>query len=84
MSKHPFRVAIETGASNQDLSKLFAPDAVIHAPVDGEIQKKHVNTGAYVEAPTPVFMLVDNRRLELESNVPSAELGAVRASCSAA
>src|SRR5262245_37011209 len=33
MSKHPFRVAIETRASRQDLSRLFAPDVVIYAPI---------------------------------------------------
>jgi len=33
LSKHPFRVAIETRASREDLGKLFAPDAVIYAPM---------------------------------------------------
>jgi hypothetical protein len=33
MSKHPFRVAIESGASDEDFSKLFAPDVVIKAPM---------------------------------------------------
>jgi membrane fusion protein (multidrug efflux system) len=32
-----------------------------------------------VEAPTAVFTIVDNRRLELESPVPSAQLGQLRA-----
>jgi RND family efflux transporter MFP subunit len=54
-------------------------DTIIRAPVAGEIQHKFVNAGAYVEAPTPVFTLVDNRRLELESPVPSSELATIRA-----
>jgi hypothetical protein len=33
MPKHPFRVAIETGATDEDFSKLFAPDVVIKAPM---------------------------------------------------
>src|SRR5271170_617954 len=33
MSKHPFRVAIETNANKKDLGKLFAADAVIEAPM---------------------------------------------------
>src|SRR5262249_49520258 len=33
MSKHPFRVAIETGVSKEALGKLFAPDVVILAPM---------------------------------------------------
>src|SRR5262245_41111670 len=33
MSKHPFRAAIEAGASDETLCKLFAPDVVIQAPM---------------------------------------------------
>jgi len=33
MSKHPFRLAIESGASADDFRKLFAADAVICAPI---------------------------------------------------
>ncbi len=53
-------------------------DTVIRAPVSGEIERKLVNPGAYVEPPTPVFRLVDNRQLELESSVPAVELASVR------
>jgi len=53
-------------------------DTVVRAPVTGEIQQKSVNPGAYVEAATPVFTLVDNRRLELESSVPSADIAQLR------
>jgi membrane fusion protein (multidrug efflux system) len=53
-------------------------DCSVRAPVAGEIQKKYVNPGAYVEAPTQVFSIVDNRRLELESPVAASDLGPVR------
>lgn len=53
-------------------------DTVVRAPVAGEIQRKFVNVGAYVEPPTAVFTVVDNGRLELESQVPSVELAAIR------
>jgi len=53
-------------------------DCRILAPVSGVIQKKFVNKGAYVEAPTALFTLVDNTRLELQSPVPSADLGSVK------
>jgi hypothetical protein len=33
MKKHPFRVAIESGASKEDLAKLFSHDAVLLAPM---------------------------------------------------
>jgi RND family efflux transporter MFP subunit len=54
-------------------------DAVIHSPVSGVIQKKFVNKGAYVEAATALFSLVDNGRLELDSPVASADLAPIRA-----
>ena len=33
MTKHPFRVAIETGASKQEFATLFSPDVVLMAPM---------------------------------------------------
>ena len=36
-------------------------DTIIQAPVSGEIQRKLVNAGAYVEAPTHLFTIVDNK-----------------------
>jgi len=33
MTKHPFRVAIESGAGRDDFAKLFSPDAVLLAPM---------------------------------------------------
>jgi membrane fusion protein (multidrug efflux system) len=52
-------------------------DTAIRSPVGGVIEEKYVNVGAYVEAPTLVFSVVDNSRLELETPVPSAQLGRV-------
>ncbi len=52
-------------------------DCHIRAPVSGQIQKKSVKPGSFVEAPTPVFTIVNNRKLELESPVASADLGSV-------
>ncbi|MFB3825414.1 MAG: efflux RND transporter periplasmic adaptor subunit [Bryobacteraceae bacterium] len=53
-------------------------DSVVKSPVAGEIQKKFVNQGAYVEPATPVFTVVDNNRLELEALVASADLAPIR------
>lgn len=61
-----------------DTARKHVRDAEIHAPVSGEIQKKFINPGAYVEAPTAVMTIVDNSRLELESLVASADLAPIR------
>ncbi len=62
-----------------EVARKHLRDTVIHSPVAGQIQRRHVNPGAYVEAPTAVFTVVDNRRLELESPVATAELAPIRA-----
>ena len=62
-----------------EVARKHLRDTVIHSPVAGQIQRRHVNPGAYVEAPTPVFTVVDNRRLELESPVATADLAPIRA-----
>jgi membrane fusion protein, multidrug efflux system len=63
----------------QDMAEKRLRDAAILAPVGGVIQRKYINPGAYVEPPTMVFSIVDNRQLELESPVPTALLGQIRA-----
>ncbi len=62
-----------------DVARKRERDTVVRAPVAGEIQHKFINEGAYVEPPTPVFTLVDNGRLELESPVSTVDLGVVKA-----
>jgi RND family efflux transporter MFP subunit len=61
-----------------DVAQKKLKDTVILSPVPGAIEKKFVNPGGYVEAPTMLFTVVDNQQLELESPVPSAQLGQVR------
>jgi len=61
-----------------DVAQKKLEDTAIVSPVSGVIEKKYVNAGAYVEAPTMVFSVVDNSKLELESPVPSAQLGQIR------
>ena len=63
----------------QDMADKRLRDAAIRAPVAGVIQRKYINPGSYVEPPTMVFSIVDNRQLELESPVPTALLGQIRA-----
>lgn len=69
---------LEQARAALDLAQKRLRDAVIHSPVSGVIQKKFVNKGAYVEAPTAVFTVVDNTRLELESPVAAADLAAIQ------
>jgi membrane fusion protein (multidrug efflux system) len=69
---------IEQARAALDLARKRMRDTVIRAPIGGEIVKKLVNKGSYVEAPTPVLTIVDNSRLELESPVASADLAPIK------
>jgi RND family efflux transporter MFP subunit len=69
---------LEQARAALDLATKHLNDTVIKSPVSGEIQKKFVNKGAYVEAPTALFTVVDNSRLELESPVAAADLASIR------
>lgn len=62
-----------------DHARKILADSIVYAPIDGEIQSKFVRPGAYVEPPTPVFLLIDNSKLELESPVATADLAPIRA-----
>ncbi len=61
-----------------EVARKRVRDAVIKAPISGEIERKLVRMGAYVETSTPVFAIVDNSRLELEIAVASADLAVVQ------
>jgi HlyD family secretion protein len=67
----------EQARATLEVAQKHVRDAVIHAPVNGVIQRKFVNPGAYVEASTALFSVVDNRRLEMISQVASADLAGI-------
>lgn len=69
---------LEQTRAAHEVARKHLRDTQIKSPVAGEIQRKFVNKGAYVENPTPVFTVVDNGRLELESPVASADLAPIR------
>lgn len=69
---------LEQAKAALDTARKHLRDTAIRALVAGVIQKKYVNPGAYVEPATMVFALVDNRRLELESQVASSDLAPIR------
>ena len=58
-----------------DMAQKRLRDASVHSPVSGAIQHKYINAGAYVEPATLLLSIVDNRQLDLESPVPSGQLG---------
>jgi RND family efflux transporter MFP subunit len=52
-------------------------DCKVIAPADGHVQKRFFDKGSLLMSGAPLYTLVDNSRLELESVVPSYQLAAV-------
>lgn len=73
------RAQLEQARAALEVARKQLRDTVIRAPVAGVIQHRFVNPGAYLEPPTAVLTVVDNRRLELESPVATSELAPIRA-----
>ncbi len=71
------KAQVDQARTALELARKRIRDTIIRSPVAGEIQRKAVNKGAYVEAPTVVMTVVDNSRLELESSVATADLAAI-------
>jgi len=53
-------------------------DCRILSPISGEIDKRFVNPGGWLDGSALLYRLVDNQRLELEAYVVSSDLGAVK------
>ena len=53
-------------------------DTVIHAPFQGIVSKRSVNTGDVVSSGTELFTIIDPSSMRLEASVPSDDLRALR------
>jgi membrane fusion protein (multidrug efflux system) len=53
-------------------------DCRVHSPISGEIERKHLNQGSYVDGNALLYHVVDNQRLELEMFVSSNDLGRLK------
>jgi membrane fusion protein (multidrug efflux system) len=60
------------------LTRTALNDAVVRAPLDGSIAKRHVQPGEKVSQDMPLFSIVDLSRMELQAPVPASEIGNVK------
>jgi RND family efflux transporter MFP subunit len=68
---------VEQARQTVAIAEKRLSDCRIVAPVGGEVERKFVNPGSYVDSMTLVYRVVDNQPLELEAYVASTEIGAV-------
>ena len=57
-----------------EIAALANDNAAIRAPFDGTITGKLTEVGNYLQIGQPVFRLISNLRLELEADIPAAQL----------
>lgn len=63
------RLQLKNAEANVKSARITAGDAHIKAPIDGIINKKHVELGSFVAPGAPLFELVDVSKLKLRVNV---------------
>ena len=68
------RAQVEQARQITAQAEKHLSDCRIVSPINGEVDRKFVNPGSWVDANALVYHLVDNQRLELETNVASSEL----------
>ncbi|MBI1982791.1 MAG: efflux RND transporter periplasmic adaptor subunit [Acidobacteria bacterium] len=68
---------VEQARQSVAIAQKSLSDCRIIAPASGEIERKFLNPGSYVDTMTLVYRVVDNHKLELETFVASSEIGAV-------
>jgi len=60
------------------LAEKHLRDCRIVSPISGEVERKLLNPGGWVDGNALLYRLVDNQRLELNTSVASSELGRVK------
>jgi RND family efflux transporter MFP subunit len=59
------------------LAEISVEDSVVRAPYAGVVTRRQADVGARVDEGDPIVSLVDDRRLEIEADVPAAVAGAL-------
>ena len=59
-------------------AKKRLSDCSIIAPISGQVERKFLNRGSYADGGAILYRIVDNSRLELETNVPAADLARLK------
>ncbi len=59
-------------------AKKRLDDCRVYSPISGEIERKYLNQGSYVDVNALLYHVVDNQRLEFEMFVSSDDLGRLK------
>tara|TARA_Y100000031_G_scaffold137423_1_gene162375 strand:- start:476 stop:1645 length:1170 start_codon:yes stop_codon:yes gene_type:complete len=70
--------ALKRARASRDLARIDLKDASIRAPYSGVVLNKHVSPGTYVNAGSRIVTLLDDEHMEVEADVPSDRLSALK------
>ena len=68
------KAALDRARVQREMAEIELARTTIRAPYAGVVTARHASPGGYVRAGDPVATLVDDRRLELEADVPTDRL----------
>lgn len=68
---HAAMAEVHAAESNLNLAKNHLRKSRIAAPFSGEIAQRFIQPGEVLAPGQPAFTIVDNRKLEIEANLPS-------------
>lgn len=75
---HATRAAVQAAESNLGLARLRFKKARIVAPFAGQVARRLVQPGEMLNPGQPAFEVVDNRKLEIQANLPAEVMGLVK------
>jgi RND family efflux transporter MFP subunit len=70
--------ALKRAQASRGLARIDLKDAAIRAPYAGVVLNRHVSPGAYVNAGSRIISMLDDENLEIEADVPSDRLTALK------
>jgi RND family efflux transporter MFP subunit len=72
------QAAVDAARAQLELARIALNDTVIRAPLSGVVSKRHVQAGEKLSPDSPVFSIVDLKRLTLDAQVPASDIPRVK------
>jgi RND family efflux transporter MFP subunit len=69
--------AVQAAAAQLAQTELMLADAIVRAPIAGQIARRHVQPGEKVAFDAPLFSIVDLSRLEVQAQAPVVDVALI-------
>jgi membrane fusion protein, multidrug efflux system len=72
------QAAVDSARAQLELARITLADTTIRAPISGVVSKRHAQAGEKLSPDSPVFSIVDLKRLTLDAQVPASDIPRVK------